>query len=422
MAGREETDIQSSITKEWIESIMNCRGADESQAEKPPRINRVHRCCEKPKNLGNTMNPSTSIVVREAFGEDQGSEGALDENLISKFDDEKLARMMLLDGSFVLYYIHCVVTKNIYDLEVKSHIIDIVQQDLFLLENQLPFLVLRELMINSTKLTENEWVRVNNINEFIRKNIMDPSFLYGRELNGLHNERGLRTAHLLELLHQRMYYFSPFPDFPFQPVLQFTITSLKELKELRIKLERTDNDALIEICDHKPTCTTLKIPSIVVDESTRCKLLNLIAYEMCPNTPKELVITTYVFLMNLFIRDPDDVKELRSANILQNFLHNDGEVAQLFNEIGDNLGSIFLNQTYRNVLEKILQGYVQMKTSVEEKKKMRKYMEDLMTDYFKNPWTIVALFGAVLGLFFTAIQAYFQVWSRPSSCESLPAY
>ncbi|WKA02818.1 hypothetical protein VitviT2T_020971 [Vitis vinifera] len=56
-----------------------------------------------------------------------------------KYDDEKLARMMLLDGCFLLYFICREGMINV----LKVHEIDFVEQDLFLLENQLPFGVLK---------------------------------------------------------------------------------------------------------------------------------------------------------------------------------------------------------------------------------------------------------------------------------------
>ena len=56
-----------------------------------------------------------------------------------KYDDEKLARMMLLDGCFVLQFIRWKGMRKF----LRNHQINFVMQDLFLLENQLPFGVLK---------------------------------------------------------------------------------------------------------------------------------------------------------------------------------------------------------------------------------------------------------------------------------------
>jgi hypothetical protein len=61
------------------------------------------------------------------------------------FDDEQFTQMMFLDGCFILQFIRCVSTtdniKNMSDQQIFH-----VKQDLLLLENQLPFPVLKSLM------------------------------------------------------------------------------------------------------------------------------------------------------------------------------------------------------------------------------------------------------------------------------------
>ncbi|XP_034707138.1 UPF0481 protein At3g47200-like [Vitis riparia] len=63
-----------------------------------------------------------------------------DKRPMNKYDDKKLAWMMLLDGCFLLQFI-----RRIDDMSkvLRKHQISFVRQDLFLLENQLPFGVLK---------------------------------------------------------------------------------------------------------------------------------------------------------------------------------------------------------------------------------------------------------------------------------------
>ena len=64
----------------------------------------------------------------------------------NEYDDEELAWMMLLDGSFLLHFIHCGMSGNaskLGGLNVKDYFIVLAHEDLFLLENQLPFGVLK---------------------------------------------------------------------------------------------------------------------------------------------------------------------------------------------------------------------------------------------------------------------------------------
>lgn len=61
------------------------------------------------------------------------------------FDDEQFTRMMFLDGCFILQFILCLsTTDNIKNMSDQQIIL--VKQDLLLLENQLPFPVLKSLM------------------------------------------------------------------------------------------------------------------------------------------------------------------------------------------------------------------------------------------------------------------------------------
>ena len=105
----------------------------------------------------------------------------------NKYDDETLVWMMLLDGCFILEFILLEregTTKEV----LREHQIGFVQEDLFLLENQLPFGVL-ELIFKEEKLS---------IKEFVTAYI-------GRLEGTLVSEMQLeKPAHLLDLLRSAL--------------------------------------------------------------------------------------------------------------------------------------------------------------------------------------------------------------------------
>ncbi|KAF3442498.1 hypothetical protein FNV43_RR16414 [Rhamnella rubrinervis] len=72
-------------------------------------------------------------------------------------DDESFTKMMFLDGCFVLRYIYSSVHPQ-QDMDMKIHHKAFVQRDLFLLENQLPYIVLQALM--STTFEASEWKEI----------------------------------------------------------------------------------------------------------------------------------------------------------------------------------------------------------------------------------------------------------------------
>jgi hypothetical protein len=74
-----------------------------------------------------------------------------------------------------------------------------------------------------------------------------------------------------------------------------------------------------------------------VDDSTGPKFMNLIAYEMCLDFENDFGITSYISFLDSLIDEVNDVKDMRKAQVLHNFLGSDQEVADLFNAIGTDL-------------------------------------------------------------------------------------
>ena len=144
---------------------------------------------------------------------------------------------------------------------------------------------------------------------------------------------------------------------------------------------------------------------ITVDDSTRPKFLNLIAYEMCLDFQNDFAITSYIYFLDSLIDEPGDVKILRQAGILYNCLGSDNEVAQVFNEIGRDLVPNI--EIYSDVKSKIQNLY---------KKQGRTWIAQVFHEHFSSPWTLTAFFGALLVLALTITQTWYTV---DSSCDNL---
>nr|TKS06518.1 hypothetical protein D5086_0000122330 [Populus alba] len=67
------------------------------------------------------------------------------EDVRGNFNDEQLAKIMFLDGCFIVQFLFCLYMKP-ENLKMSSHDAALVTKDLFLPENQLPFEVLTKLM------------------------------------------------------------------------------------------------------------------------------------------------------------------------------------------------------------------------------------------------------------------------------------
>ncbi|KAB5518982.1 hypothetical protein DKX38_023301 [Salix brachista] len=112
------------------------------------------------------------LIYRELEKVIQTAREFYDEDSITRFDDEQFARMMFLDGCFILQFIYCV-THNYKNLEMTDRQVAGVKRDLLLLENQVPFLVLQSLM--RLRYEENETNHgLKLLNDFLFHQILNP--------------------------------------------------------------------------------------------------------------------------------------------------------------------------------------------------------------------------------------------------------
>ncbi|OIS97017.1 upf0481 protein [Nicotiana attenuata] len=146
--------------------------------------------------------------------------------------------------------------------------------------------------------------------------------------------------------------------------------SAMELKKAGIRFRRGKSRDIKFNSFHCSALLTLA--PITIDDSTKSELLNLVAYEACPDTPHDFGITSYLCFMDSLIDHAEDVKELRSKGLL-NFLGSDQEVADLFNEIAKDL----VPNPH---------AFVGVKVKIERKI----WIAEWKNTHFNTPWTIFA--------------------------------
>ncbi|CAK9184017.1 unnamed protein product [Ilex paraguariensis] len=319
--------------------------------------------------------------------------GCYDEESTQGYTDKAFARMMLLDGCFVLYFIRCVTRNLEHDLGMTSLHITFAQQDLLLLENQLPFLVIQDLMDPFEMTMWKLWIHL-----YLKVNFKTGT-----------------AAHLLELLRNRMVDYVDINKLTH--FTGYTSRNIKELMAVGIEFKPSESNSLTDISftSHQ-SYADLRLPKITVDSSTKSNFFNLIADEVSSDEPNELWVTSYICFLSTLVANPDDVKILQSAKVLDNRLGSDGEVASLFHELAIDL--VPNPYAYANVKKEIQNYYEETISSSWFNKfcryKKKTYLSQLKEDHLKNPWRILALVGAILALIFTGAQAYFQIWSPPS--------
>ncbi|XP_043692960.1 UPF0481 protein At3g47200-like [Telopea speciosissima] len=326
-----------------------------------------------------------NFVVVSHKARDCYAEGSID-----AFKDDEFMRMMFLDGCFLLYFIDCAVKGRLQDMKMKDDQIAFVLRDMFLLENQIPFLVLQALM--SFRLTEGQ--------QMIRKFI-------GR-LSGANSssQEYDHPPHLLHLVWNEFVGATPSPKiFLFtqkEHHLFHPFRSIQELRAAGIVCKRSTSSSLRSV-NFVPQLIhgELLLPAVVVDQSTKTMFLNLVAYEACPDASSDFAITSYICLLESLIANADDVKELRSKNIIFNFLGGDQEVADLFHDLTANLVPNL--SEYREVTLHIENHY---------RRKMN-FVPVMLYKFhksFRGQWTLFVYITTIMIMLIFIVQTYFSVF------------
>ncbi|KAF7804029.1 UPF0481 protein [Senna tora] len=308
------------------------------------------------------------------------------EDAIRHLDDENLARVLFMDGCALLQILDKFDLMNPEVLNVKVDQLVLVNQDMLLLENQLPFQLLKLLSPHNDNELTKMMVRFFNCHHLPSGDYDVVSLLP-------------HPPHLLDQLRRIVLC-------DFQPQQNgndniITYRNIKELKAAGIRVKRCESKCPLNI-----TFSTsfwfggeLRIPKIVVDDTIAPTYLNLIAYEMCPDFENKYEISSYLEFLDSLIDHPDDVMELRSAEVLHNGLGSDEEVAKLFNTISADL--VPDTAIYACVRAQIEKHYANI---------YKTWYAQACYTYFSTPWTVIAVVAAFLALVLTFVQTWFAIF------------
>ncbi|KAJ6967951.1 hypothetical protein NC653_036016 [Populus alba x Populus x berolinensis] len=392
------------------------------------------------------------------------------------FNDEQLAKMMFVDGCFILQFMRCLNAEN-EDLKMSEQQIFHVKRDLLLLENQLPFEVLHSLggmryenasdlnkIINnfislhirssSKPIPKWIWVALTSLGlvmipiilplfviacccfclwicstpfvlRFIGEKLLGKSVSLdwsppppSEEKSGTRDDEpqpahppptrkeksGKRDderqpAHLLELLYYKsMYHYS---ESNHKKAAKGSrghclYYSAKNLKKVGILFGARWTGAITDVKFKSSIFWgTLKVPPIIIDESTKSLLLNLVAYETSAALD-QLWVSSYICFMDSLIDDAKDVKELRSNGIIINYLGADQKVANLFNDMGKSMTH-----------DTAAYNDIKIKINKQCESTVKRWVYEWKVTYFSDPWTIITVLAASFGLALTATQTYY---------------
>ncbi|KAL7194534.1 hypothetical protein ACSBR1_034876 [Camellia fascicularis] len=417
----DKRDICSPSNNKWLNSIMDARNEPRSlsiKSQKPkiqkaqPMLREVesNKKCYDPRvvSIGPChhgkpeLEPVQRLKIPLAREYVKGSKATIDElynevvnvvdearkcyaeGLTERFNYEEFAQMMFLDGCFILQYIYSIVNESHTVLKIIHHA-PLVRRDLFLLENQLPFIVLQVLMR----------LRFENHDE---ENMITGENMITVFIKRIRGESVVRAGLIeqIRIFLTRMQYIDPtvFAIGCYITGGWYSRRSAKDFKSVGIQFKPSKTFQLTDV-HFNPTCTSgiLKLPPMIIDDTTKSILLNLAAYEACPDSVTDFGVTSYICFMDSLIDHADDVKVLRSKGILLNFLGSDQQVADIFNEIATELVPS-------------PHAYVEVKKRIEKhhKNSMKIWMSEWHHTYFRSPWTFIAVAAAILAITLSVFQ------------------
>ncbi|XP_021827472.1 UPF0481 protein At3g47200-like [Prunus avium] len=326
-----------------------------------------------------------------------------------KDDTSRFLQLMILDGCFMLEVVR--IASNILDDYAlndpvfsnhgKLHIIPYIKRDMLMIENQLPMLVLNKLVEVESKKDELSVTRL----------------LLKFYSSGTSASNMGKCLHVLDVYRKSLLQSEPqctTGPCPPEPVnrLDVIIWSATELNEAGIRFKKSKTGSLKDISFSRGI---LRLPVILVDDTTESMFLNLIAFERF-HVGAGNEVTSYTFFMDNIIDNARDVALLHSKGIVQNALGSDKAVANLFNSLSKDI--TLDPESSLDAVHKKVYHYC--------RKPWNEWRANLIHTYFRNPWAVISLVAGVFLFVLTIAQTgysiipYYYPNDSPPTCTCVP--
>ncbi|BFG37919.1 hypothetical protein CerSpe_241920 [Prunus speciosa] len=406
----------------------------------------------------------------------KGLRECYDEEASKNYNDDSLAWMLFVDGCSTLEFIYKY--ENLESFKIKRDQVAFAEQDMFLLENQLPYQLLELLMISSRKYEDVK----DSIERFVQMHGVAPD-------EKQKPQRGARTTqqrehvkipmeaeptHLLEHLLTRMLGYLPIgrsvqmdgvaPDEkqkpqrgaqkpeqkPPQPgaggARNTQLCATQFLENLLTKMRGY-------ICQKKSETSANHHPQSFRNVQELQAAGILFRQRKGPSVLKDIYFKSFLccgflYLPKIKVDDSMGPKfmNLIAYEMCPDFQNNFGVTSYigfldslidhpddvkhlrkkhiLLNFLGsdDEVAQLFNEIGTDLVPNNAI--YCDVKSKIEDhyKTNWKKWMAQFFHEHFSSPWTILAFTGALLGLWMTAVSTWYTVNSDTPPCEALLEY
>ncbi|CAN6681770.1 unnamed protein product [Malus baccata var. baccata] len=324
-----------------------------------------------------------------------------------EFGSYQFVRIVLVDAAFVIeFLLRCCGSNCQGDDYIFNNpmMISDVLPDLRLLENQLPFFILRVLYntLFSSAHSRPSLLEISYyffVSQIVRKGEEEDSYkICSTEVQVQHFVDLIRILHPPLESKTRGELSSKTTEAVSQKKKKKTtaVPNATELLQAGVKFTAGKGSNLFDI---KFSDGILEIPTLTVDDTTDLTLRNLLAFEQCQMRENDS-LTSYVFLMKRLAKTPKDVELLVEHEIIENWLGSTKKISTLLHDLGT--GMVVDNYCYAPLCED-LNSYCG--------KRRHKWMANLRQNYFNTPWSIISVVAAVILLLLTFIQTVCTVIS-----------
>ncbi|KAI4381313.1 hypothetical protein MLD38_007394 [Melastoma candidum] len=342
--------------------------------------------------------------LREIVGSLMGCYDPLDPHW--KGNEESFLRLMILDGCFMLEILRTeaqslvdyAANDPIFSNHGKLYIMPFLRRDMLMIENQLPISLLERLVAVETDRKKGKDYVVRLILKFCSSSGLTSI----ANVDGLHITDGL---HILDIYRQSLLKQANPKKPPKHHMVRHLhrdsgggeeiIRSASELDEAGIQFKKVKNGTLRDISFKNGV---LKLPVIVVDDTTETIFLNLIAFERL-HVGAGNEVTSYIFFMDNIIDSNRDVALLHSRGIIQSAIGSDKAVAKLFNSLSKDI--TLDPDSELDAVQNMVSDYC--------KKPWNVWRANLIHTYFTNPWAILSLIAAVFLFALTIAQTVYTI-------------
>ncbi|KAF8034334.1 hypothetical protein BT93_C0588 [Corymbia citriodora subsp. variegata] len=307
-----------------------------------------------------------------------------------KLNTDKFIEMMLLDGIFVIQLFLMSQNDQLWlqddPIFGKPHMLNDVRRDMALLENQLPFFIVKKLFGMAIGMHEKpkrellelvclffglEWAMESEVkcSDQVKHFVHAISLSFLPSVRKEQNQNNEKTK------------FTP---------------SATELEAAGVKLKKCKRKCLLDI-EFKNG--VLNIPYLALDDSTEYYFRNIIAFEQC--YCKNRYLTDYVAFMDCLVDTPGDAELLINKDIIENWLSNKEAVAQLLNALGKEV-ELSRDHHFNSLSDKLIKHC---------QRPHNKWKATFKRDYCSSPWVVISVIAAVALLLLTVAQTVLSALS-----------